>query len=177
MVAAKKKTREPKEPWERRRPKPTIKLPPTPVPAPVVVAPRAELVVKEPALNPDLVTDLDLCRVLKAVAVFDPARLLRTDGSSVELSEIDYYTRIAIAGLEMAEFYGPGENEDGRGVRVNLGVLKKFKLTDRFKAIELLWRYEGKLRDDAPQMGQNAGQLLPPVVNINFVAVKAERVQ
>jgi hypothetical protein len=135
-------------------------------------APPPELLVKEPPVNVDLVTDTDFCRILKAIATFDGRRLLRSDGSSVDITELDYYTAIAISGLEMAEFYGPEEGATGdRRARVNLGVLKKFKLADRFKAIELLWRYEGKLRDDAPHRAGDAASLLPPVVNINFVQV------
>ena len=141
-----------------------------------LTAPKAEPLVKEPPLNVDLLTDVDFCRILKAIAAFDGRRLLRSDGSSVDITELDYYTAIAISGLEMAEFYGPEDGSERRS-RVNLGVLKKFKLADRFKAIELLWRYEGKLRDDAPHRNGDASNLLPPVVNINFVAVKQEIIQ
>jgi phage terminase small subunit len=73
---------------------------------------------------------------------YDPAAYFNPDGSAKPISEIDEDSRRAIAGFETAElFSGNGEE---RGLA---GYIKKFKLPDKAKALELAAKINKMLVD------------------------------
>lgn len=120
-----------KEPWEKKRPKPTIQLPPPePKPAPAGPLPTAPL----PADLANLSVE-DLLRGLGALITFNAKRLYRTDGTPIALDELDDNTALAIQALEVTELYGEE--------RVNIGVLKKIRQYDRIRAIETYAELKG----------------------------------
>lgn len=89
--------------------------------------------------------DLTLERVRQEIArlcYYDPRKYWNADGSAKAITELDEDSARAITGFEMAElFTGPGEE---RGLA---GYVKKFKLADKTRALELASRHLGALRD------------------------------
>ena len=125
-----------KESWEKKAPEPSVQLPPP--------KPQPGLLVKTPPPELDKVTDEDLERVLLAIALFDPRRLYREDGTPIYITELDDVTALALAGLDVEENF---DYDAESKARINVGVTKKFKLADRQRAIETLLRMRGKLKD------------------------------
>jgi phage terminase small subunit len=89
--------------------------------------------------------DLTLERVRQEIArlcYYDPRKYWNPDGSAKPLTELDEDSARAISGFEMAElFSGSGEE------RAAVGYIKKFKLADKTRALELASRHLGALRD------------------------------
>lgn len=82
--------------------------------------------------------DLTAERIKQEIArlcYYDPAAFFNKDGTTKPLSELDEDARRAIAGFESAElFTGDGKE------RSAAGVVKKFKLADKGRALELAAR-------------------------------------
>lgn len=145
VVGAKK---EKKESWERKRTAP----PSVPLPAepekPAAVSPAPPVIPPLDLSKP--ITDEHLEKVLLAQALFDARRCVDENGRGLLLSELDEWTALALASFDVEEIYDWEYNEaEGRQARVNIGTLKKYKIEWRQKAIELLWKYRGKLNGDA----------------------------
>lgn len=83
-----------------------------------------------------------LDRKLKALLDFDPRKLLGDDGRVKMPHEWDDETASAIAGLENEELF-EGRGED----REHIGTLRKVKIADRIKPIELAYKRLGLLRE------------------------------
>lgn len=81
-----------------------------------------------------------LLRALAAVAYFDPRRLTYEDGVPRPVSELDDDTATALMGLEVQEIWGPGAEQQ----REIIGVTKKYKQTDRMRALEILAKVPDK---------------------------------
>lgn len=70
------------------------------------------------------------------LAFFDPIHLLNADGSVKQIHEIDARHRVSIAGFEVCElFEGSGDQKHA------YGLLKKVKLADKSRNLEMLGRY------------------------------------
>ena len=70
------------------------------------------------------------------LAFFDPIHLLNSDGSDKQIHEIDARHRVSIAGFEVCElFEGSGDQKHA------YGLLKKVKLADKSRNLEMLGRY------------------------------------
>lgn len=93
-------------------------------------------------------------RVLSAiakVAFFDPRKFFNADGSAKQMSEIDEDTALALAGMEVVELF------EGNGDQKHCyGLLKKFKLSDRLRALELAGRHLKLFTDKVDLSGQVA---------------------
>jgi hypothetical protein len=126
-----------KEAWQGKRPAPSVALPPAP-PEPVKPAP----LIKAPPLELDKLTDADIERVLKAIIFFDPRRLYNEDGTPIALQELDDATALAIAGLEVDDLW---ETDGDSARRISIGVSKRFKVGERIRAAETLWKKQGKM--------------------------------
>lgn len=73
---------------------------------------------------------------LARLAYCDVRKFFNSDGSAKAITELDEDSARAVAGFEMAElFTGSGEE------RATAGYIKKFKLTDKTKALEQLGRH------------------------------------
>lgn len=73
---------------------------------------------------------------------FDPRTLIREDGSLKPASEWDDATAAAVAGLDVEELF------EGRGDdREQVGNVRKVKIADRIKPIELGYKRLGVLRE------------------------------
>lgn len=103
-----------------------------------------ELMQKAAAAN-----EVTVERVLKEaarIALFDPRKLLNDDGTPKGLHELDDDTAAAIAGLDvLEEFEGSGQD------RVQVGVVKKYKIADKNAALEKLFKYLGMYERDNKQ--------------------------
>lgn len=89
--------------------------------------------------------DLTVERVKQEIARLaycDPAAFFNADGSCKQMGDLDEDSRRAIAGFEMAELF-TGNGED-RGLA---GYVKKFKLADKGRALELAARHLKMLTD------------------------------
>lgn len=108
-------------------------------------------------------SDLSADRVLKELSLIAFARasqIFRADGSLKDPSEWDEATDATIAGIETDEEYvGCGEEQEqqarGGSLRRNRGKLgmtrtHKVKRWDKLKALELLCKHFGLLKEDAP---------------------------
>jgi phage terminase small subunit len=101
--------------------------------------------------------DLDLSadKVLKglgSLAFFDVRKLFNPDGSIKAIHELGDSEAQAIAGFEFAEMF-----EGTGGERKSVGVLKKFRLTDRGQNLERLGKYF-KLFVDRVEHSVDAGK-------------------
>jgi phage terminase small subunit len=103
----------------------------------------AEIEAENAKLNARL--DLTVDRVRQEIArlcYYDPLNYWNANGTAKAMHEIDEDSRRAIGGFECAELYqGSGEE------RAQIGYLKKFKLADKTRALELASRHLGALRD------------------------------
>ena len=80
------------------------------------------------------------------LALFDPRRLFREDGSPKPINELDDDTAAAIAGLDVVEeFEGSGED------RQFVGYTKKYKVADKNAALEKLFKHHGLYKEDNEQ--------------------------
>jgi phage terminase small subunit len=89
--------------------------------------------------------DLSADRIKQELArlcYYDPAAYWNPNGTAKAMHEIDEDSRRAIAGFECAElFEGSGEE------RAQAGYIKKFKLMDKGRALELAARVQKLLVD------------------------------
>lgn len=83
-----------------------------------------------------------LDRKLLALVNFDPRKLLGDDGRVKMPHEWDDETAAAIAGMENEELF-EGRGED----REHIGTLRKVKIADRIRPIELGYKRLGLLRE------------------------------
>ena len=94
------------------------------------------------------------------IALFDPRKLFRDDGSPKPINELDDDTAAALAGLDVVEeFEGSGED------RVFVGYTKKYKVADKNSAIEKLFKHHGLYERDNEQRTNPLAELLNAVKN------------
>lgn len=84
------------------------------------------------------------------LALFDPRKLFRADGSPVPINELDDDTAAAIAGIEVVTLGG----EEGPA------IVKKYKINDKNSALEKLFRHHGLYKKDNEQTGGSIGERL-----------------
>ena len=85
-------------------------------------------------------------REMARIAFFDPRKLLNDDGTPKGLHELDDSTAAAIAGLDvLEEFEGSGQD------RVQVGVVKKYKIADKKGMLDTLVRHLGMFERDNKQ--------------------------
>lgn len=95
--------------------------------------------------------DLTVERVkteISRLAFYDPAAFWNENGTAKPIHEIDEDSRRAIAGFETAELF-EGNGED-RGLA---GYIKKFKLADKNKSLEMAARHLKMLTDKVELTG------------------------
>ena len=79
---------------------------------------------------------------LAKIGFLDARRFFDSDGRPIPLHQLDAQTAGAVVGLEvLEEFAGIGEE------REKVGEVKKYKLADKVKALELLGRHVGIFDD------------------------------
>lgn len=88
------------------------------------------------------------------MAFLDPRRLFREDGALVPIHELGEGEAASIAGLEVSELY-----ED----QVPIGRLKKIKIADKARSLEMLGRYLKLFTDKVEHSGSLGVQLVTTV--------------
>lgn len=112
----------------------------------------------------DADTVLDL---LTHRATFDPADLFESDGSVKRIKDIPTEIRRCIQSFEVTEiFEGQGDQ------KAAIGLLKKVKLTDRDKSLEMLSKYHGLLRDRVSHENPDGTALAPSRIEVVIVDPK-----
>lgn len=104
---------------------------------------RAEIEQKNTEINQKL--DLTIERVkleIARLAYYDPRNFFNVDGSAKAITELDEDSARALAGFEMAELFS-GSGED----RASVGQIKKFKMGDKGRALEMAARHLKMLTD------------------------------
>ncbi len=90
-------------------------------------------------------TEITQDRVLQELAklgFFDIRKLFDDSGKPLDITGLDDETAACIAGLEVMDVYeGTGEDKEFAG------YVKKYKLSDKLKALELLGRHLGMFKD------------------------------
>jgi phage terminase small subunit len=75
---------------------------------------------------------------LKKLAFYDPIHLFEDDGSVKRIKDIPEAMRKALTSFEVAEIFDGETGEQKHAI----GLLKKIKVSDRIRALELLGRYK-----------------------------------
>jgi phage terminase small subunit len=96
---------------------------------------------------------------LARIAFFDVRKALNPDGSMKPLDQLDDDTAAPIAGLDLAEL----RDEDGSPI----GVLKKIKIAEKLRALEMLGRHLGMFNDKLKISGDVENPLLVMIQRIN----------
>lgn len=103
-------------------------------------------------------TGITLERTLREIArigYFDPRRLFDKDGRPLPITQLDDDTAAVIAGLDvMEEWQGSGED------RALVGYVKKWKLSDKKGALDMLMKHLGAYKADNDQAGEAAAKAL-----------------
>jgi phage terminase small subunit len=90
----------------------------------------------------EITADMVLQEIGK-LAFFDPIHLLDSDGSVKQIHEIEARHRVSIAGFEVCElFEGSGEQKHA------FGLMKKVKLVDKTRNLDMLCRYFKMYKED-----------------------------
>ena len=96
-------------------------------------------------------TEITQDMVLKELAklgFFDIRKLFDDRGKPLDITGLDNETAACIAGLEVMDVYeGTGEDKEF------VGYIKKYKLSDKLKALELLGRHLGMFKDKVELSG------------------------
>lgn len=96
-------------------------------------------------------TEITQDRVLQELAklgFFDIRKLFDDSGKPLDITGLDNETAACIAGLEVMDVYeGTGEDKEF------VGYVKKYKLSDKLKALELIGRHLGMFKDKVELSG------------------------
>lgn len=97
-------------------------------------------------------TEITQDRVLQELAklgFFDIRKLFDDSGKPLDITGLDDETAACIAGLEVMDVYeGAGEDKEFAG------YVKKYKLSDKLKALELIGRHLGMFKDKMELSGE-----------------------
>ena len=93
-------------------------------------------------------TEERVAREIARIAFFDPRKLFAADGRPLSITELDDNTAACIAGLEVLEQYeGVGEE------RELVGLVKKYKVSDKNAALDKAAKILGMFKKDNEQPG------------------------
>jgi phage terminase small subunit len=89
------------------------------------------------------------------IAFLDPRKFFNPDGSPRDIADLDDDTAACVAGLEVVEMFD-GSQGDQKHVT---GLVKKIKLSDKLKALELYGRYHKLFTDKLEATGKDGAPL------------------
>lgn len=111
--------------------------------------PKIQAAISEAQSRRAIRTGITADRVLQEVArlaLYDPRKFFRDDGTPLGVHELDDDTAAALAGMDVHEEY-EGSGKD----RVFVGYTKKFKLADKGANLERLMKHLGLFKEDNSQ--------------------------
>ena len=94
---------------------------------------------------------------LAKVGFFDIRRLFDDSGKPLDITGLDNETAACIVGLEVMDIYeGTGDDKEF------VGYIKKYKLSNKLKALEMIGRHLGMFKDkmDIQHSGQIGGVMI-----------------
>lgn len=130
---------------------------------------REEINKKDEELNKKY--DLSAERIKEEIArlcYYDPAAFFNPDGTPKAINDLDEDSRRAISGFDVAELFS-GSGED----RSAVGYIKKVKLIDKAKALELAAKIQRLLVDRQEVTGPDGGPVAMSL-KVTFVIPNAE---
>lgn len=113
------------------------------------------------------ITQDRVIRELARIAFLDPADLLEDDGSIKLIKNMPEDARRVIAGMEVSEIFDNAAGDQKQAI----GLLKKIKVCDKIRALELTGKHLGMFEDKLNIPGVEAAlyeiseKFLPKVVN------------
>lgn len=111
------------------------------------VADYIEKRMKDREKRTEITQDMVLQELAK-LGFFDIRKLFDDNGKPLDISMIDDDTAACIAGMDVLDAYdGAGEDKEF------IGYIKKYKLSDKLKALELLGRHLGMFKDKVELSG------------------------
>lgn len=109
---------------------------------------------------------------LARLAFFDPRKLFNADGSPKQVNELDDDTAAAVAGLDFAElFEGAGDQKHA------YGLMKRYKVTDKTRALELLGKYRKLFTDKVELTGEDGGPIQTQSVPVDLSSLTDEELE
>ena len=91
---------------------------------------------------------------LSKLAFYDPTAFFEYDGSLKQIKDLDPTTRMAIAGLEVTELFEGKDVPNGEQQKTVYGLLKKIKMTDKLRALELIGKHLKLFTDKIEHSGK-----------------------
>jgi phage terminase small subunit len=110
---------------------------------------RIQFLQENRARSADL-TELQLLRELKRIALFDIRKIFNENGDLKPISQLDSDAAAAVGSVEIEKLFQPDE-ETGR--RAHVGYTVKVKTNDKIAAIEKLMRYFGMAEAPSEKAG------------------------
>lgn len=104
------------------------------------------------------------------VALFDPRKMFREDGSLMNIHEMDEDTARCITSMEIEKAVKQIKKKQDRGEEVTQEeaiaiITKKVKTTSKEKGLELAMRHHGMLNDSLALTGANGGPIMVGLVS------------
>ncbi len=95
------------------------------------------------------ITQDKVLRELAKLGFFDIRKLFDENGKPLDIVSLDNETAACIAGLDVMDIYdGSGDDKEFTG------YIKKYKVADKLKALELLGKHLGMFKDKVELSGQ-----------------------
>lgn len=113
----------------------------------------------------------EFLNLLEAVTYFDPRKMFDSQGKLLQIQDMPFAERMALAAYAIVEAFGRGKKATGFEDAVQIRVRRKVKFVDRFKFAVTYGKMMGYISDEPPET-DNASKSLTVV----FVNSKGERV-
>ena len=112
-----------------------------------------------------------LLNMLGEVTFHEPGKMFDSDGNPLEIREMPFAERMAVAGFEFVEDFTRVKKEDGSEDAIATRFTKKFKIIDRHKYATTYGQMMGYISDEPPETDDATKSL-----TVAFVNSKGERV-
>jgi hypothetical protein len=113
----------------------------------------------------------EFLNLLEAVTYHDPGKMFDSHGNPLEIQDMPFAERMAVAGFEFVEDFTDVKKANGQKDAMATGFTKKFKIVDRHKYATTYGQMMGYITDEPPETDDAKKSLT--VVFVNF---KGERV-
>lgn len=112
----------------------------------------------------------DVIGEIRRLAFFDMRKLVDKNGKPLDVSELDDDTAAALVGLDVQDV----TDEDSGGF---LGYVKKYKMADKLRALELLCKYLGLFdKRVTVELGENAAKAVSAAAEREAVLERMQEV-
>ena len=114
----------------------------------------------------------EFLNMLEAVTYFDPGKMFDAHGNPLEIRDMPFAERMALAAYAIVEAFNRGKKATGFEDAVQIRVRRKVKFVDRFKFAVTYGKMMGYISDEPAADDNNA----PKSLHVVFVNSKGERV-